>query len=522
MKSVFKHFVFVFLFSAAFLNAKAQGLSSLQIDTIVERTLKAFQVPGIAVGVIKDGKLIHAKGYGVRSLNNPQPVDENTLFGIASNSKAFTSAAIGILVDEGKIKCDDKVRDYIPEFKLYDPYVTEDFRIRDLLTHRCGLGLGAGDLMFFPDSANFNVQNAIFNLRYLKPESAFRTKFQYNNLMFITAGEIVARVSGESWFSFIENRFFKPLGMSQSSAQYNRLSNKSNIIEPHAICDGKLMTISHHNSELMSAAGTIFSNVTDISKWLIALMNNARYGENNAKTLFSQKVLNEMMGAQMSIPVAAPGTYNTHFSAYGLGFFLKDVKGYKEVSHSGGLPGNVTQLTMIPELGLGIIVLTNQQEGGAFKAITDAIKDSYLDMGRKDIDRVYMYAASRNKNVNYANHLMDSIYKVVNSNLKLKVKANLAQYAGTFSDAWFGDVVFSMQNGKLIFESKKSPKMKGELFLYKNNTLLVKWYDRSFDADAWVRIKMSDEGKVIGFTMEAISPMTDFSFDFDDLDFKVK
>ena len=520
MKFVLKHFVFALVLCASFLNAQAQGLTALQIDSLVERTLKAFQVPGIAVGVIKDGKLMHAKGYGVRSLNNPQPVDENTLFGIASNSKAFTAAAIGKLVDAGKLKWDDKVRDYIPEFKLYDPFVTEDFRIRDLLTHRCGLGLGAGDLMFFPDSANFNVQNAIFNLRYLKPESAFRTKFQYNNLMFITAGEIVARVSGESWFSFIENNFFKPLGMSQSSAQYNRLSNKSNIIEPHAICDGKLMTISHHNSELMSAAGTIFSNVTDISKWLIALMNNAHYGENNAQTLFSQKVLNEMMGMQMSIPVSNPGTYNTHFSGYGLGFFLKDIKGYKEVSHSGGLPGNVTQLTMIPELGLGIIVLTNQQEGGAFKAITDAIKDSYL--GIKNIDRVNLYATNRNKNVNYAKHLMDSIYQAVNANLKAKVKPNLVPYAGTYSDAWFGDVVFSMQNGKLIFESKKSPKLKGELFLYKNNTLLVKWYDRSFDADAWVRMKMSDEGKVLGFTMEAISPMTDFSFDFDDLEFKVK
>jgi hypothetical protein len=203
-----------------------------------------------------------------------------------------------------------------------------------------------------------------------------------------------------------------------------------------------------------------------------------------------------------------------------LGFFLKDVKGYKEVSHSGGLPGNVTQLTMLPELGLGIIVLTNQQEGGAFKAITDAIKDSYL--GVKNMDRVNLYATSRNKNVNYANHLMDSIYKAVNANLKLKVKVNLAQYAGTFSDAWFGDVVFSMQNGKLIFESKKSPKLKGEIFHYMNNTLLVKWHDRSFDADAWLRIKMSADNKVTGFTMEAISPMTDFSFDFDDLEFKLK
>lgn len=513
-----KKIVLICLMLATVAGAMAQGLGSTDIDSLVERTLRAFQVPGIAIGVVKDGKLIHAKGYGVRALGKPDKVDENTLFGIASNSKAFTAAALGILVDQGKLKWDDKVRDYIPEFKLYDPYVTEDFRIRDLLTHRCGLGLGAGDLMFFPDSAHFNVQQAIFNLRYLKPESAFRTKFQYNNLMFITAGEIVARVSGESWFSFIEDHFFKPLGMSQSSAQYNRLQNKSNMIEPHAICDGKLMAISHHNSELMSSAGTIFSNVTDLSKWLIALMNNAQLTDDkNGPRLFSQKVLNEMMGAQMAIPVSNPGTYNTHFSAYGLGFFLKDVKGYKEVSHSGGLPGNVTQLTMIPELGLGIIVLTNQQEGGAFRAITDAIKDAYL--GINNVDRVNLYATSRNKNVHFANHLMDSIYKVVNANLKLKTKVNLAQYVGTYTDAWFGDVVFSLQNGKLIFESKKSPKLKGEIFHYLHNTLLVKWHDRSFDADAWLHIKMSADNKVTGFTMIAISPMTDFSFDFGDLDF---
>jgi hypothetical protein len=269
----------------------------------------------------------------------------------------------------------------------------------------------------------------------------------------------------------------------------------------------------------MSAAGTIFSNVNDLSKWVICLMNQARYGDNPGMALFSQKVLNEMLTPQTIIPVGNPGTYNTHFSSYGLGFFLSDVKGFKQISHSGGLPGNVTQITMIPEIGLGIIVLTNQQEGGAFRAITDGIKDAYL--GIKDIDRVSLYAGNRNKAVAKANHLMDSIYAKVNSNLKMKTRQDLSPYAGQYSDAWFGNVVISMKDGKLLFASGRSPKMTGELFAYNKNTLVLRWNDRSFDADAWVRFSTDADGKITGFTMSAISPMTDFSFDFDDLEFRL-
>src|SRR6187399_838747 len=195
----------------------SQQLSGSQIDSLTERAMKAFDVPGIAVAVIKDGKVIHSKGYGVRSLNSKEKVDENTLFGIASNSKLFTAAALGILVDEGKLKWDDKVSDYIPEFKLYDPYVTAEFTIKDLLTHRSGLGLGAGDLMFFPDGNDFTMKDIISNLRYLKPVSGFRTKFDYDNNLYLIAGEIVTRVSGKSWAEFVEEKIFAPLVMDKSS-----------------------------------------------------------------------------------------------------------------------------------------------------------------------------------------------------------------------------------------------------------------------------------------------------------------
>ncbi|MFA7409464.1 MAG: serine hydrolase domain-containing protein, partial [Bacteroidales bacterium] len=186
-----KRQVWIGLMTLAFISfplmAQAQALTSEQIGQLVERTLKTFDVPGIAVGVVKDGQVVHAQGYGLRSLNTGKPVNENTLFGIASNSKAFTAAALGMLVEEGKLKWDDKVVDHIPEFRLYDPYVTHDFTIRDLLTHRSGMGLGAGDLMIWPDGNDFTRQEIIHNLRYLKQVSPFRSKYDYDNNLYIVA-----------------------------------------------------------------------------------------------------------------------------------------------------------------------------------------------------------------------------------------------------------------------------------------------------------------------------------------------
>ena len=212
ISSLNKVVLFVFLILGT-ISISAQTLSSVEIDSLVEKTMRTFDVPGIAVAIVKDDNVIHSKGYGVRSLNTKQKVDSNTLFGIASNSKAFTSAALGILIDEKKLSWDDKVIDYIPEFRLYSPYVTEEFTIRDLLTHRSGLGLGAGDLMIWPGSNDFTLKDIIHNLRFLKPVSGFRTKYDYDNLMYIVAGEVVARVSGISWEKFIETRIMQPLNM---------------------------------------------------------------------------------------------------------------------------------------------------------------------------------------------------------------------------------------------------------------------------------------------------------------------
>ncbi len=506
----------IFVFSISIL--QAQVITSLQIDSLVSLTLKTFDVPGIAVAVVKDGKVVHAKGYGVRSLNTKLPVDENTLFGIASNSKAFTSAALGMLVDEGKLRWDDKVTDYIPEFKMYDPYVTDAFTIRDLLTHRSGLGLGAGDLMFFPDGNTFTRKEIIYNIRYLKQVSGFRTKYDYDNNMYIVAGEVLAKISGLSWEEFIEQRIMKPLGFTTSAASYGRVKDK-NIIDAHAPMDGIVKAIPHDWSETANAAGGILSNLTDMSKWIIMQMNNGKYGDSLNKRLFSEAVHEEMWTPQTIIPVRSNPTYNTHFSSYGLGWALNDVKGYKEASHTGGLLGTVTQVTLLPELKLGIIVLTNQQSGAAFSAISNTVKDSYLGISGKNWVKAYHDRVVSNE-IN-AKKITDEVWSTINAALKNnKPKPVDSLFTGIYTDKWFGNINITRKDNGLWFSSEKSPRLNGSMTPYKGNTFIIKWTDRSFDADAYALFSLDNEGKATGLTMKAISPLTDFSFDFHDLDLK--
>ncbi len=495
----------------------AQILTSKQIDSLTEKTLSTFNVPGIAVAVIKDGKVIHAKGYGVRSIKSNLKVDEHTLFGVASNTKAMTAAALGMLVDEKKITWDTKVTDVIPEFKMYDPFVTNEFTIRDLLTHRSGLGLGAGDLMIWPDSSTVTKTQLIHNLRYLKPVSSFRTKYDYDNLLYIVAGDVVARASGMTYEDFIESRIFKPLNMNKTAASWYRLKDKSNVIDGHAPYEGKLLPVGLSFGEVANAAGGVYSSVTDMSKWVIAMLNTGKYGDNLDKKLFSPAVAKELWTPQTIIN---GGGAQGSFNSYGLGWNLSNVNGNFQATHTGGLSGIVTQVTLLPDLKLGIIVLTNQQSGAAFNSITNSIKDGYLKI--KGMDRIKTYNDSRLRNEKQANEIVAKTWADITAAQKTNtMKPETKNFYGTFKDAWFGDVTVREVNGKMHFQAKNAPKLKGDMTFYKGNTFIVKWYDRSLDADAFVNFTLDNNGKADGFKMEAISPLTDFSFDFQDLDFKI-
>ncbi|MEJ7611971.1 MAG: DUF3471 domain-containing protein, partial [Ferruginibacter sp.] len=256
--------------------------------------------------------------------------------------------------------------------------------------------------------------------------------------------------------------------------------------------------------------------LTDLSKWVILQLNEGRYGE--GKTLFTKASHAEMWSPQTILPTGQGGPYNTHFASYGLGWFLADVKGYKQVSHTGGLAGTVTQVTLLPELKLGIIVLTNQQQGAAFSTITNTIKDSYL--GYPDRNWLKTYTARYIAGNAEAKKIMDGIAADIAAQQKNNIKVTDSLFTGTYRDKWFGDVIISKKNESLWFASVKSPRLNGPVVPYKGNTFLVKWTDRSFDADALMLFGIGRDGKANGFSMEAISPLTDFSFDFQDLDLK--
>ncbi|ALW85598.1 serine hydrolase [Hymenobacter sedentarius] len=515
------------LVAGLFLSAKAQvvftpaiaPLDVAVVDATVARTLKAFDVPGIAVAVVKDGQVVMAKGYGVSSLATKAPMDANTLFGIASNTKAFTAAALGLLVEEGKLNWNDNVTDYIPEFKMYDPYVTAEFTVRDLLTHRSGMGLGAGDLMFFPDSTDFTIKDVIHNLRYFKPVSSFRSKYDYDNNLYLVAGEVVARVSGKSWAEFVEARFLKPLGMNRTAPGFARLPDPTNVIDGHGPVDGRVQVVRRSLGTVDWACGGMYSSVNDLSKWAMMLLG----GPGAPPSLLKPQTQWQLWSPQTILPVGpvpaayVPFSYNTHFSAYGLGWFLRDVRGYKEVSHTGGQVGMVTKMTLLPELHLGIIVLTNQESGAAFTAITNTIEDHYL--GMTGLDRVKFMADLTAASKSGDDKTTTEVWKQVATAQKAASKRpDFKAFVGRYHDAWLGDVNIYAQGPQLWLKAQRSPRLVGQLMPYRGSTYVVRWKERSFNADAFAAFALDEKGQATGLKMKAISGLTDFSYDFHDLD----
>lgn len=508
-----KRFVTLLIFISGF-SLSAQ-IEDTELDKLVQETLTTFDVPGISVGVLKDGKVVYAKGHGVRSLTNKKDMNDNTLVGVASNSKGFTCFALAMMIDAGKLNWDDKVRQHIPEFQLHDAWVTEHFTVRDLVTHRSGMGLGAGDLMFFPEGNDFDVDDVINNVKYLEPESSFRSKFAYNNNMFIIAGEVLKRVSGLSWENFIETKIMKPVGMKSSKASYNRVTDKSNIIDAHTRAEGKVIQIPHDWSETANPAGGIVSNVHDMMTWAKFLMNDAV--TESGERLLDARLFHELWQLQTPLTVRPGDWYNSNFRGYGLGWFVTDVKGgHKQVYHTGGLLGTVTQFTMIPDLDLAIVVLTNQMNGSAFNTITNTIKDSYL--GYENRNWLENYGTRNTNYLKYNDSIKATVYtKVIKAKTDLTIPAP-EQIVGTYTDDWFGDIIISHDANGYTIKCKRSSRLFGELLPYNATTFVAKWNNRSYDADVFVQFTFNEKEEAVSATMKYIAPITDFSFDFQDLE----
>jgi CubicO group peptidase (beta-lactamase class C family) len=492
----------------------ALPISPARIDATVARAMKAFQVPGMAVGIIKDGKLLYAKGYGVRELGKPNQVDADTLFQIGSNTKAFTAAALALLVDEGKIHWDDKVIDYLPQFRMQDPYVTREFTIRDLLTHRSGLGAGAGDLMFFP-ATDFSRDEIIHGLRYLKPVSGFRSQYDYDNLLYMVAGQIIPAVTGKSWEDFVTERILDPLQMRPCAASYGRIADRGDVAAPHVVINGELKAIPVVNMDVIGPAGTINCSINGMAKWLETQLAAGKTP--TGLQLFSAERGEEMWTVNTVIPInpLLSAMYHTHFSGYALGWEVQDFLGYQRVAHTGGVLGSVTWVAMVPELKLGVMVFTNQESGIAMNVVGNQILDAFVGAPRRDWVTIGLdYGAKRDT---AAKTIEDAAAKIAAS--ANPPTLSLDAYAGTYHDPWRGDATVRRENDKLILKISRTQSLEGALAPFSGNIFIVHWNDRALNADAYVRFDQGYDTKITEMTMRAVSPATDFSFDFQDLHF---
>jgi CubicO group peptidase (beta-lactamase class C family) len=505
-----------------YLSLAAAGLAGAQappadIDRVVASAMQAFDVPGLALAIVKDGKVVYAKGYGVGRLDAPVPVTTRTLFAIASNTKAFTSAAVGILVDDGKVEWNGPLVKYLPDFRLADPYVTSQLMVRDLLSHRTGLGLGQGDLTFFPDTT-FTRSEVLEAARSLKPVTSLRSAYAYNNLTFVVAGELIARVSGQPWDDFVRQRILEPVGMTSTVTTGASVPPGAALAFPHSRgwrLEGPLHSLVPTIDKTWAGAAGIRSNVEDLSKWVMLQLNQGKLP--NGKTIFSVAAQRQMWSMQIARPIGAPRAglerATPQFAGYGLGWGLSEYAGHKVVSHGGALTGMVSTVQMIPDQKLGIVVLTNQEETGAYSAIVFHVFDHYLGLAANDW--VAGFRKERDEEIRRANEKEQR-------GVKARAAASqpslpLERYAGTYRDAWYGDVAIDVQpGGGLVLKMTRTPTMTADLAHWQYDTFKAVFRDPTVP-DAYLSFTLGPDGKITEARMVPTNDLADFSFDYQDL-----
>lgn len=462
----FHIFLFIFIVFPLFVYAQTLDEKLKEIDAYANIVMAEWKGPGMAIAVVKDDKVVSAKGYGTRELGKTEPVDENTVFAIASNSKAFTTASLAILVDEKKLAWDDKVSKYLPEFRMYDPWVTSELTIRDLVTHRVGLDTFSGDLLWY--EATYSADEILDRVRHLKPVSSFRSRYGYQNLMFIAAGEVIEKVSGKNWGEFVKERILTPLGMNRTTTTIKDL--KDNAALPHNESGGKLRVLHRGNVDGAAAAAGLNSSVADLSKWIRLQLGRGKF---EGKQIFSEQRSWEMWQPYLAntISEAASKTNPTrHFNTVGMGWFLYDYHGRKIINHSGGLDGMLSYTVLVPEENLGFVVLTNS-ESPAFAIMMNKILDVFVNAPKRDwnteaINRVKLSKASADEETK----------KVDSARMQnTKPALSLSSYAGTYGDKLYGDTSVAEENGKLILRFGPSPNFVADLEHWHLDTFQIKW-----------------------------------------------
>ncbi len=435
-------------FGLGALSARAAGapdatpVVSAGFDAYVLKAMHDWGIPGLSIAIVRDGR-VYVKGYGVRALGNPAPVDSKTIFQIGSSSKAFTVAALGMLVDEKKISWDDRIIDRLAWFQMYDPWVTREVTIRDALSHRTGLAR-ADELWANSDLSRDQI---VRRLRYLPPAYSFRARFEYNNNMVLTAGQIVPAVTGMSWDTFVHNRIFVPLAMTSSTTTYDGLKAASDVAAPHDVVDGKLRKVPPDNLNNIAPAGGINSNAIDMSHWLEMLLNGGTY---RGHRLLQAKTLGDMWAPETIMPLEIPWTFFgpiSHFMDYGMGWILDDYRGHKAIQHAGNVDGMTAMVGLLPDERAGIVILTNKGDNFATTAIMNRFWDETLNAAPRDWS-AELHSA-------YQAFYAKSLAAVKQSERIVSYRPNpslpLSKYAGTYHDDLYGNATVTLIGGKLHF-----------------------------------------------------------------------
>ncbi|QQS39902.1 MAG: serine hydrolase [Acidobacteriota bacterium] len=468
MKRTLHILIFTILVLPLYGSAQTLEQKIAEIDAYAEQARKDWNVPGMAVAIVKDDKVVLAKGYGVLKLGEDAKVDKDTLFAIASNSKAFTTAAIAILIDEKKIGgWDDKVSRYLPEFKLYAPYVTEDLTIRDLVSHRVGLDTFSGDLLWY--ETTYSTDEILKRLSHLKPTRGFRSGFGYQNLMFAAAGKIIEQVSGKSWGEFVTEKILRPLEMNRTTTTVRDV--KDNAAWPHNESQGKGLRVLHRgNVDGAAPAAALNSSVNDVANWLRMQLADGKF---EGKQIVSEAQIWELQQPAVILPISRRGSQNLpsrHFNTYGLGWNVWDYNGRKVVSHGGGLDGMISRTAMMPEENLGLVVLTNS-ENGVPTVLQFKIFDIFTNAPDRDWNTEMLAGYKSGKEAAAAEE------KKLEESRKLGTKPSLSLegYAGTYVDKMYGDAEVSVESGKLVLKLKPAPNFVADLEHWHHDTFRIRW-----------------------------------------------
>jgi CubicO group peptidase (beta-lactamase class C family) len=487
----------------------------------VEQLRKDFGVPGVTIAIVEDGKVTFAHGWGVRDITTNQPVDADTIFFTGSTGKAFTNAALATLVDEGRIKWDDKVIDHMPDFRMWDPWVTREMTIRDLLVHRSGLGLGEGDLLFLPNST-LSRKETVRRIRYLKPATSFRSGYAYDNILYMAAGQLIEEVSGETWEKYIHDHVFGPLGMRNSTDTDTEFHANPNHARPHSRSGGAIHGLGKQSpldenatiAQNAAPAGGLAISANDMSRWLLAQLGRGKIPGSD-KRLFTEAQSNEMWTGVVPTPIrhfpAQFAATEPNFNLYALGWDISDYRGAKVVGHDGAVLGSQATIALLPKQNVGIFIAANSEDGEIILGLRDELLDHYLGASlNRWPEKFHEWKIGR------LNAAAKQVQTAAAKPAAIGPSLPLERYAGEYTDPWYGTIKVSQSGKDLAIAFPHSSGMEGPLTHYQYDTFrtnpALDWVE-----PAYVTFSIGADGKVDRVTMKPVSPAADFSWDYQDL-----